>query len=397
MAEIKSKLTEITLKELPELLQIFDKSQKSVFIEGTFGIGKSQSIEQYAIAKASRLGRKYLNWMNASNEEKDYALEHPEEFSVLVDTRLAQFDASDLRGMPMIAQKKDYLVTTPLSWVIYLTNSKAAGVLFFDEINLCAPLVMSSAFQIINDRVIADRKLADNVMVCAAGNTIEDNPDVYEMPKPLRDRFAEARIVFDKDAWLEYAAGKINGLIYSFCAWKKSMILHDGEDSDKAVTPRGIFRVSDSIKDLDLDSRICRKVIEMCLGKGWTAQFYAFVKHFNELDWEGLLNDPKQLKKLSVDQKYAVVGGVVEKIFDIANKAKEQNLQTVKRKSELGKLFYDYTNLLTGFDTEFFVLGKTQLTANSYVNSFWVANVMMNSDYTDLADKIRKHMAKVSA
>lgn len=30
-----ARLTEITLKELPELLQIFDKSKKSVFIEGT--------------------------------------------------------------------------------------------------------------------------------------------------------------------------------------------------------------------------------------------------------------------------------------------------------------------------------------------------------------------------
>lgn len=390
-----SKLTEITLKELPEILQIFDKSKKSVFIEGTFGIGKSQSIEQYAIAKAKRLNRSYLNWMDASTEEKEDALTNPEKYSVFVDTRLAQFDASDLRGIPIINQQKEYLVTTPLSWVIYLTKCDAAGVLFFDEINLCAPLVMSSAFQIINDRVVADRKLANDVMICAAGNTIEDNPDVYEMPAPLRDRFAEAKIIFDKDTWLEYAAGKINGLIYSFCSWQKSMILQNNADKDKSVTPRGIFRVSESIKDLDLNTRLARKIIEMCLGKGWTAQFYAFLKHFNELDWNDLLQNPEKANKLSIDKKYAVIGGIVEKIFDVINKFGTKNVKQLSVKSNLGKILYDYSNLLISFDTEFFVLGKTQLAANNDVNSFWVLCIMNNPDFVDLKNKVKCHLSKI--
>ena len=89
-------------------------------------------------------------------------------------------------------------------------------MIFFDEINLAPPTVAGSAYQIINDRTISDRRLADDVFCMGAGNRAEDKAHIFDMPMPLHDRFAEVEIGVNLEDWTEWAAGKINSHLISF-------------------------------------------------------------------------------------------------------------------------------------------------------------------------------------
>ena len=397
-------MKQITISELTKILPIFDHCKKSVQLIGTYGIGKSMCTREYAETKAKNENRIFIDWNTISNEEKKECIANAEKYCVFVDFRLAQCDPSDLKGIPKLDNNQDYLITTPFSWAIYITQKDASGVLFFDETNLCTPLVSASCYQVINDRVISDRAIADKVFIIAAGNTVKDNPDVFEQPAPLKDRYIEYELTFNTDDWLTWAAGKVLPLVYSFCSWKKSMILQHNEGKDKDVTPRGIVRTSDCLKYMldskmitKLDEKLADIVISGSVGVGWSVQFRAFVKNYNELNWNKLLQNPESVNELNIDKKYAVIGGIIEKIFDLSTKMERDRkiTQFVKDTTE-AKTFYNYCKLLLSFDTELFVLGKLQIQNNKAANSLFSTNIMYNPIYNDLREIfITKHNVKL--
>lgn len=398
-------MQQITISELNKVLPIFDHCKKSVQLIGTYGIGKSMCIQQYAQQKAKNENRTFIDWNTISNTEKNECINNPEKYCVFIDFRLAQCDPSDLKGIPKLDNNQDYLITTPFSWAIYITQKNASGVLFFDETNLCTPLVSASCYQVINDRVISDRSISDNVFIIAAGNTIKDNPDVFEQPAPLKDRYVEYELVFNTDDWLSWAAGKVLPMIYSFCSWKRSMIMQHNDGKDKDVTPRGIVRTSDCLKYMldnniisSLDDQLANIVMGGSVGMGWSVQFRAFVKNYNQLNWKKLFQDPESVNELSIDKKYAVISGIVEKIFDLSTKIeKEKEITQFKANTQEAAIFYKYCKILLSFDTELFVLGKLQIQNNKAANSLFVMNIMYNPIYNDLREIFTtKHNSKLN-
>jgi len=102
----------ITTSELYTQLQILIDSDTPVFIHGSPGIGKSYIVND--IAKKNNLE--------------------------IVDVRLSQLDAVDLRGIPSI--KGDQTKWMP---PVFLPKDKdAKGILFLDELN-SAPLSVQAA------------------------------------------------------------------------------------------------------------------------------------------------------------------------------------------------------------------------------------------------------------
>lgn len=362
----------IKIGELKKHISLFDQAHVPLMIYGTFGIGKSDIVRSSAKEKAAKFpNRKYIDWMSSDDATKIDALKNPSKYFALIDIRLSQLEPSDIRGIPNIFNAQDIpcLQTIPWSWVMYITRPDACGTLFLDEINLAAPQIAASAYQVINDRVISDRHISDGINIVAAGNTALDTDIVYDMPNPLKDRFAEIQVSFDAEAWLnDWAVAHCHPMIVSFCSFKQSWIHHTFEDNgDKNVTPRGIERASKILNmfvgnnagDITI-SPFMFDAIAGCLGNGWTVQFKAYLNVYQKLNFEEILKKPEIItdpEAYNVEQRYAIIGGCTERILAILNDQKIA--EKIKNKK-----IADIVKVLCYLPSNLFVLAWKQLHAH---------------------------------
>lgn len=350
----------ITTKELKETCSLLNAAHKPLMFFGTYGIGKSEMIYQWAADQAKKEERTFLDWNRSTQEAQDDALAHPDNYYVFIDIRISQLDAGDLRGIPMISNSsKDYLQLVTLRWINYITKKDASGCVFFDEINLAMPTITASAYAIINDRVISDRSISSKVFICAAGNTIEDTDMVQPMSKPLLDRFAVAELQLDKKYWLEYAISNINPYLYAFCDWDKDFIHKKSKnDSIKDITPRGISNASLLLNEVDFnDAAAVYKAVALCVGEDFATRFKAYYEHVRALDWEKLFEDPSLIKAMNIDIKYAAMGAIVSQLKECAQQA-----TSVK---DLVNKCYNYLVLTCNFPSDYVMAILRQ--CNSFV------------------------------
>jgi hypothetical protein len=282
---------------------------------GGFGIGKSMIPRQVFAEIAKERGKEFVMWEHTTEDEKNTMIDDPSKYFVFCDQRIGQMDSTDLRGIPNMMDT-DKLKTIPYAWVIYFTQPEADGVVFFDEINLAPPTVAGTAYQIINDRVISDRKLGDDVFCMAAGNRAEDKAHIFDMPMPLHDRFAEAEVGVDQDAWTEWASGKINPHLISFIQWKPNRLYHaDVKKGDKPSTPRAIERASKLLGDKDITDNRAFELIAISCGEGFAAEFQAYAKFYSQLKWSAIYKNPSCVAKFELDKLWAVAGGMADQFL----------------------------------------------------------------------------------
>ena len=297
------------------LRKCWDKKQ-AMYVYGGFGIGKSMIPRQVFADIAEKDGKKFVQWETTTDTEKLEMINNPDPYFVFCDQRVGQMDSTDLRGIPNM-MNTDMLKTIPYAWVIYFTQPKAHGVIFFDELNLAPPTVSGSAYQIINDRTVSDRRIADDVLLIGAGNRLQDKANVFEMPSPLKDRFAEVEIGASAEEWCEWASGKVNPHFVAFINWKPNLLYNpDVKRGDKASTPRGIERASKLLgEDADINSQDSFELISISVGEAFAAQFQAYSKYFAQLNWEKIYTKPETVKAFEVDKVYAVAGGMTDQFL----------------------------------------------------------------------------------
>jgi len=301
-----------------------------LYVYGGPGIGKSEIPRQYFKEVAKQDGKKFHEWTDLTLDQKMHAINNPDEYFIFCDQRVGQMDTTDLRGIPNLVNT-EMLETIPMSWVIYFCKPDAHGVIFFDELNLAAPVVAGQAYQIINDRAIADRRLGNDVWVFGAGNRAGiDQAHVFEMPFPLRDRFNEICIHPCRDEWVKWAAGNVNAHLIAFVSWKESYLYKVVEDSvNKSSTPRGIVRASKLIGNNDILSDDVHTLISMAVGEGFATEFQAYCKHFQDLDFKKIYKNPEMVQGMKSDKLWAIIGGMTEQFLKGADKEKFQAMMYV--------------------------------------------------------------------
>jgi hypothetical protein len=283
-------------------------------VYGGMGIGKSAIPKQVFIEYAKEKNLQFKEWSSISDSrEKELIINNAGDYFIFMDIRAAQLDPTFLTGIPNMS-KSDMLENIPYSWIIYFTNPRANGIIFFDEINLAAPLIQAITYQIIHDRVISDRKLGDNVFALAAGNRLCDNAHIFDMPDPLKDRFVEVEMEISADEWLKWAIkNNINSHLIAFITWKKSYLYKISENgTDKNTTPRGIEFLSKLIGDMDISDEYTYELAASRCGVGFAKEFGAYIKCFIKLDWNKIYSNPSIIEKFEIDQMYAIMGGLVE-------------------------------------------------------------------------------------
>jgi SpoVK/Ycf46/Vps4 family AAA+-type ATPase len=274
------------IKEAKEVLKKAYEMRLPVFIHGAAGIGKS--VLTHEVAKELEIQ--------------------------LIDVRLSQMDAVDLRGLPITYGEKEKRTT----WVFpdFLpSNENSAGILFLDELNLALPSVQHAAYQLILDRKLGNYNLPSKWICVAAGNRAEDKANIFELPAPLNNRFAQH---IDLDipeikAWNEWATqNKIDVRIITFLNFKPSL-LHkfDAKMKENAwASPRTWEFCSKMISGEKSAERI--KNFSMgAVGEGAGRELNAFIKLFDSYDVQEILEKPEKTKlPTEVDKLWSFVGAV---------------------------------------------------------------------------------------
>lgn len=110
--------------ELYKQLSVLLKTDTPVFLHGSPGIGKSYIVND--IAQREKLA--------------------------IIDVRLSQLDAVDLRGIPTIKENQ----TVWMPPVFLPSDAKSEGILFLDELNSAPLSVQAAIYQLVLDRKIGE-------------------------------------------------------------------------------------------------------------------------------------------------------------------------------------------------------------------------------------------------
>jgi len=321
-----SNAVEINHKELRQVLQKTWETKLSLNITGTTGIGKSVAVFDFALSTAEQEKKEFVDWNRVSKETKKAVIKNPEKYFVFMDIRLSQYDTTDLKGLPKI-NSDEVLEWLIQNWLFCLTNNKASGIVFFDELNLAPPSVQASAYQIIRDRCSGDVKLSDNVMIISAGNTLDDKASVFEMAKPLCNRFIHAFLLPPTlDAWTEWAIKNgVDNRIITYLHFKPDHLFNFQPDSPENAfaTHRSWSEfVSPLIAGLNHTNPMFQKLVASAVGTGIAVEFTAFQNLKDTIDFKKIIANPQEIEKITqIDLQYSLVSLITEWLKSSHDKA----------------------------------------------------------------------------
>jgi hypothetical protein len=329
---------QITIKELNFLInEVYNKKDNSnrkipMLVYGTFGIGKSQVIRGTAKEIAKKRNREFVDWNRLTKEEKYNVFENPEKYFVLMDIRLSEYDVGDFK-LPDFSKDKDTFEWKINLWEKFLTKENSDGILFFDEINLASPSVISSVYKIIYDRVINDSKINEEWLIIGAGNLSNDKAYTHDLAPPVRDRGLEVELTIpNSEDWVDWAIeNKIDSRIIGFISFKPSALHNvDFEDKQKFTSPRGWERINTLIKDVE-DLKIIDLLTSTAISEGIAKEFLAFCKIKKDIDLENVIKNPKKIKEITeISTKYFIVSALVDKYQE-----KKIKFDTIKEFTEI--------------------------------------------------------------
>lgn len=331
--------------ELKEIIKQYCKKKKSLMCYGSFGLGKSQIVRDVAIEKAQEEKRAFVEWNRLTESEKLALFDNPDKSFVFIDIRLSEYDSSDIKGLPIFTNNQKAIEFKVPLWALYLELKNSNGVLFFDEINLATPLVLSSCYKIVLDRCVNQSRINPDWFIMLAGNKTTDNAYTTELPAPLKDRCGEIELqVPTIEDWTDWAIkNKIASSIIGFLNFKSSN-LHkvNFDDEQKFTTPRGWERCSGLIEDIDKGSYDKLLLISSsAIGEGVASEFVAFCKLQEKVNLKDILKHPEKIKDLDNEKDLGMMYFLISAVADNYKDNKidfDDVMKITKVLDELGKV-----------------------------------------------------------
>jgi len=312
-------MLKISHTELSSVLKGYYNKKLALFVYGAFGIGKSFCIRDSAKAIATEKNKEFVEWNRLTKEKKQEVFDNSEKYFVLIDERLSEYDSSDIKGLPVFKDEKETIEWKIPFWAKFLTLPKSDGLLFFDEINLATPLVISSVYKIIYDRIVNDSPINENWGIVGAGNREEDRAFTHTLPAPVRDRGGEVELISPSiDDWTIWASqNNIDSRIIGFLNFKSSSMNNvDFNDNQKFTTVRGWERLSCLIGGEKLNNRF-KLICCSAIGEGIAKEFIAFCRIQEKLNLNDIIKNPKKIKEIDdISIKYFLVSAFAEKYKD---------------------------------------------------------------------------------
>jgi len=183
----------ITIDQLEPHLRMAWRSQRSLFVIGDFGVGKTTVVSEFA--KSEGAG-----------------------FHTLVASMM---DRLDLGGLPYGDEKSDTTKMRPSATIAALSNEKnpegGQAVLYLNEFNAAPDSVQPVFLRLIGERKVGDLTIRDNVLIVADGNPATTSRLSRDLPEPTRRRFNWLVVRSSAPTWCDYAAKRgLNALVPAF-------------------------------------------------------------------------------------------------------------------------------------------------------------------------------------
>ncbi|MEM6407372.1 MAG: MoxR family ATPase [Pseudomonadota bacterium] len=194
----------------------------------------------------------------------------------LFDIRLTTIEPQDLRGLPYYdheAQKTVWYRPEDLP-----DNPDRPAILFLDELTAASPNLQPTVYGLLQERRVGRHVLPSNVMIVAAGNTVDDGAIAYEMGTALSDRLIHLQVNAEAKDWLErYAVDRaLSPLVTAFLRARPDLLDTTEEalrrDDMIACTPRSWERVSDIVGAV-ADKQMRHTMIAGTIGRAAAAEF----------------------------------------------------------------------------------------------------------------------------
>lgn len=171
------------ISQLKRLIPYAHKANVTLMVWGHHGVGKSQSIRQYA----DEIGYQFI------------------------DVRVGQMDVGDLLGLADFGLDAEGNKATtkfmPPNWFPRDPNGKY--VLFLDELFRGRPDVQQALFQLVLDRRLHEMQLPKDCILITANNPDSDDYKTEEMQDAaLWDRFLHVKLTPTNDEFFAYAKSK---------------------------------------------------------------------------------------------------------------------------------------------------------------------------------------------
>jgi len=335
---------------MAELLGTFEH-KVPLFIWGPPGIGKSYSAVEacrrrakagkklfapwnrlpnsvrHALAEDTAVNKDKLGMLAAMPENAALLEKHEgpwpvQDIFIFGDMRLAQRDASDLNGLPMLSAG-NFVEWRPQLLFLVLSRQEIEGMLLLDEIPQALPIVQNAAYQIIQDRASGELTFSDQLAIVGAGNRLTDGGTQYQMPPALANRFVHTELIPPSaeqfaDWGIDYG---IDSRIISFIRFRPQLLMDqmDVVRKNRAMawgSPRSWEKASTMIQGITSDDKaglnhVYRRV-SMAVGKSKAIELRAFLESIQKLDLKAILADPSKVGELDLGLKWALITGLAE-------------------------------------------------------------------------------------
>ena len=284
----------ITTTELYKQLDVLIRTDTPVFIHGSPGIGKSYIVNDIA---------------------KQNGLE-------IVDVRLSQLDAVDLRGIPTISNEQ----TKWMPPVFLPTEEDSEGILFLDELNSAPLSVQAAIYQLVLDRKIGEYTMPKGWRIVCAGNKIDDKGIVFKLPSPLINRMVHFVLEAKYDDFKAWAIkNSIHPFIIGFLGFRPDLLSSEVPSSSEInpafCTPRAWSMLSNIIGSNNEINTI-QPIVYGTVGYGAGIEFISFVKVYKTLpDIDAILKGESDAVPEEPSALYALCAAIIEK-YDSQGQAK---------------------------------------------------------------------------
>lgn len=246
----------------------------------------------------------------------------------LVDLRLAQLDATDLRGIPVPNRE-----TRAVDWYppAFLPR-EGRGVLFLDEIDKAPALVKNSALQLVLDRRLGDYSLPEGWAMVCAGNREEDNAFSSPLGAALANRMIHVGIEPDLGTWTRWARG--NGIPEEFIGFLtfRPELLYKQTGENAFPSPRSWAMAARMIQRGEgienPKSEISDRTLAVVVGASTAAEFAAWYKDYRKIDPAAVLGGPvPSLRGRDASFRYALVASVARYVMERGGKGLETGIR----------------------------------------------------------------------
>jgi hypothetical protein len=181
--------------------------KKPVLIRGKHGIGKSETVYQYA----NLIGKP------------------------VVERRASQMTEGDLIGLPSIDGNSTRW--NPPDW--YKMACDQGVVLFLDEVDRATQEVRQGIFELTDSRKLNGWHLHPDTVIFAAvnGGTHGAQYQVGEMDPAELDRWTVFDLEPSVEDWLDFAKGKVDNAMWDFVNQNRTHLEHKGEYEPNKIYP----------------------------------------------------------------------------------------------------------------------------------------------------------------